>query len=567
MLALTFVLYQNFIKKLLVYPLIFSLSLYVVSFFIVAGAQPDISSLLCVIASIGGFALFWKSLSHFQKARSRFFLSFIWFFGVEAVHLSWFAADEYVGNFIYLFLFLALSVLGTVFALFSLWITGLKTLTLKRILAITGLWTLLEWGRLFVLSGFSWDPLGLLMTATPEQMQLASVGGIYGLTFWTFLTNLLAYQVVRFPFTFLRLALWVIVAITPFILGKAHLLYHDHQKNKKKDPNLSIAIVQTSLYPEDKMNLNPNYEAYSPLDQWARILHLLKDHKNKNLDLILLPEGTVPYGTDVLIYPFNWVSYLYEKILGVNLEYNSHEDLVSNSYWTQSLANVFQADVIVGLDDFEGQHTHNAAFAFHPNDPESREKYVKRVLVPMGEYIPFEWCKKILIKYGIQDSFSPGKQAIVFQGKKVPIGACICYEETFGHLMRENRQKGARLLANITNDAWYPRSRLSVIHYMHGRVRAVEQGIPLVRSCNTGVSCGIDSLGRTVGSLDYETKKSSAPAQTLYLQLSSYSYPTLYAAIGDYFIVLFSFFCVLLSFIPQTTKAHSFGRELNRKQV
>ena len=139
--------------------------------------------------------------------------------------------------------------------------------------------------------------------------------------------------------------------------------------------------------------------------------------------------------------------------------------------------------------------------------PLASSRYEKRILLPIAEYIPFNWVKKFALKYGIADSFTPGLEAKVFQMGRVKTGVSICYEETFGNLMRANRAKGADLLINLTNDAWYPDSRLPSVHYLHGRLRAVELGIPLLRSCNTGVTCGIDALGRTIGMLPFETPR------------------------------------------------------------
>ena len=168
----------------------------------------------------------------------------------------------------------------------------------------------------------------------------------------------------------------------------------------------------------------------------------------------------------------------------------------------------------------------------------------------MGEYIPFEWCKKILSKYGIVDSYTPGSSAKVFQTARVPVGISICYEETYGNLMRESRQNGAEVLVNLTNDVWYPRSRLPIIHFFQGRLRAVEGGVPVLRSCNTGVTGGIDALGRVVAELPYECPQRECAPGVLALALPLYHYSTLYTVYGDAVVIwfssiLFAYLCVI----------------------
>src|SRR5690606_27562937 len=97
--------------------------------------------------------------------------------------------------------------------------------------------------------------------------------------------------------------------------------------------------------------------------------------------------------------------------------------------------------------------------------------------------------------------FTPGTKAQVIEHPKVKVGVCICYEETFGNLMRENKQLGASLLVNLTSDVWYPNSSLPWQHFDHARLRTVEMGLPLVRACNTSVTASLDSLGRVEGVL------------------------------------------------------------------
>ncbi|MBI3211753.1 MAG: hypothetical protein HYZ47_03605 [Simkania negevensis] len=116
---------------------------------------------------------------------------------------------------------------------------------------------------------------------------------------------------------------------------------------------------------------------------------------------------------------------------------------------------------------------------------------------------------------------------------KVPESISICYEETFSHLIREDRLKGAKLLINLTNDAWYPSSTLPLQHFYHGKVRALENGVPLVRACNSGVTAAVDSLGRVIGIFQGSKGESQWEQGPLFASLSLYSYTTLYSLVGN----------------------------------
>ncbi|MBI3900774.1 MAG: apolipoprotein N-acyltransferase, partial [Chlamydiia bacterium] len=308
---------------------------------------------------------------------------------------------------------------------------------------------------------------------------------------------------------------------------------------------MKALLVQTALIPEEKLSIAGSHP-YSPLEQWVRTLEMLAPHLGRGNQLILFPEGAFPYGTNFPIYPVALVQEVWEYYFGSS-EFlpQTTEPYVGNAFWAQALANYSGADVIIGLEDVDDQgRGYNAAHYFRPYLDE-HERYEKRILVPMGEYIPFEWCKRILSQYGIMDSFVPGSGPKVLQG----FGISICYEETYGELMRGNSLLGAQGLVNLTNDVWYPRSRLPIVHFAHGRLRALENGVPLLRACNTGVTAGVDALGNRVAMLPYDSRTEAAEAGVLALSLPLYHYSTLYSFFGDRGVIypsifLFGCFCM-----------------------
>jgi apolipoprotein N-acyltransferase len=536
--------------------------LFIFSFFIVGFAQPDWSIAASFLAASIGYSLYWKGMLVLTSKKLRFFSAMLWFAGISLLHLNWFLADRYVGIYIYPVILLLSGGLGLQFATISLLIRTEKTMSLLSMLAISGAWVLCEWSRLFILSGFSFDPVGLALTSTLTSLQMASAIGIYGLSFWVFFTNLIALKLSS-SFSWRKGLFFVMIASFPYCFGYVHLVVHSFFIKKKPQHSLSVLLVQTALIPELKQQIGHG-PSLSPAVQWENILRLLAPYQNGSTKLIVLPEGTVPYGTHYPLYSVEKVSEIFQKVFGRNdfLPLANHSK-VGNLYVAHALSNLFNSDIIIGLEDTEprneGITAYNAAFLVSPHKGLA-ERYEKRIVVPMGEYIPFEWCKGILSKYGIADSYTPGGQAKIFHGMQdIHYGISICYEETYGHLMRENRKLGANILVNITNDVWYPRSRLPSVHFFHGRLRAVEEGIPQLRACNTGITCGIDALGREIAKLPYDCPESGCLPGVLPLNLPLYSYPTLYALSGDYLVISFStlFFIVFcVSHLYKEKKFH-----------
>jgi apolipoprotein N-acyltransferase len=123
-------------------------------------------------------------------------------------------------------------------------------------------------------------------------------------------------------------------------------------------------------------------------------------------------------------------------------------------------------------------------------------RYHKRHLVPFGEYIPWQWPFLKKLTPGMVD-FTPGRhgQNIVFKDFK--IAPLICYEVIFPDEVRvKSRQQD--LLLNISNDAWYGNSSGPYQHYYIAQMRAVENGVPLVRAANNGISAIFDALGQVL---------------------------------------------------------------------
>lgn len=513
--------------------------IFLLSFLIVAFGQPSFSSIIGILAAACGYALFWHALLKYPEKKKRFWISFLWFTAVSIVQLSWMSSIEYQGIYI-LFVWLFFSVgFGAQFAIFSLLIPQKGNLRIFEGLALASLWVIFEWSRFYFLCGFSWNLAGLALS-NRYAIQFASIFGILGLSFAVFLINLLGLRALQKK-TAPSYFSWGIAFSLPFIFGYFHLQFHE--KKKEGSPSLNCLLVQPGLLPDEKIPLASNPKAFIyPTKQWEKILCLLKQYENEKIDLIVFPEAVVPFGSEYPYYPINRVKQSFYRFFPKVSEekFPSGEDLVSNLFWCQSLSNLLQSEIVIGLDHQDSlRNGYNSAFHVVPGE-KTANRYDKQILLPLAEAPPFQWLLPFVKYYGITSFFTPGKEVKVFSGK-VPFSTSICYEETFPQQMRKGRLQGAKLFVNVTNDGWYPFSKLGSQQYEHARIRTVENGVPLLRACNTGITTAIDSLGNTVGILREYDEKGDIFSGILYTKVSLYEYKTLYTIWGNWGILTVCF--------------------------
>lgn len=519
-----------------------------------------------LIAACAGYALFWSVILPITNRKHRFWIGTFWLTAVHLVQLSWFISHPYW--YIYVVYVSVSFMVGLQFGLLCLMITPQRIATFVGTLSIAAAWTLLEWVRIFFMSGFSWNPAGLALTGSLLPMQMAAIWGVFGLSFWVMYVNLLALRFWNSAYKPKAGIAWVCAATLPYLFGAAHLAFHAPQFDQAAKPFTAV-MVQPAFDVEEGMEFHDaKSQVAFILDEWRQLLQITQKHHNEPLDLIVLPEFVVPFNTFSPVYEQPQVAAVFAEVLGPDaveqlptldypLAYRDAEGVwwVSNAYWAQGIANCFDTGVIVGLEDADdtphGEWEYfSAAVYFQPNRETATfraDRYEKRVLVPMGEYLPFSFAKALAAKYGVTGSFTPGKEAKVFDAAGIPFGISICYEETFSDLMRESRQLGAEVLVNLTSDVWYPNSRLPQQHFDHARLRTVESGIPLIRACNTGVTGALDSLGRVVALLGDGDPSAEWTSDSIKVHVPRYHYQTLYSRVGDSLIIGFCLLITLLS--------------------
>ncbi len=533
------------------------------SFIVVALGQPAFVPWLGLVAAACGYAICWWGLARFRPF-TRFLFGTLWFTGVHMVQLSWMTADEYHGLYMWAAWVAVSLVTGVQFGLLAMLLPRPGRATILRILVLPAAWTIMEWARLYILSGYTWNPAGIALTPYLIPRQVVTYVGVYGLSFLVMLANGLVLWALDFP---RRLARWAtagaLVAL-PYLMGYVHLVVHQHQLDANTDRPLRVLLVQPGLFPGERAFLgHATHHPIHPLEQWARLINLVGAHHEHDIDLIVFPEGTVPYQATDLLYEHNTAMNLITALLKgdvaipalskafsgdvVSQQYGRLR-AVNNAFFCQALADNCRCDVVAGLDHVDCGECYNAAVLFQPGHTEIAGCYGKRILLPFAEYLPGEWMRPMCERYGITSFFKPGEEAEVFEGV-IPMGMIVCYEETFPHVIRESRLRGAEILVNVANDGWYPHSRLNQQHFHHGRLRALENGVPLVRACCTGITAAVDSLGRTVGMVGDETQASETLSEALLVEVPRYHYKTLYSFLGDA-LPLSASFLILLVALP-----------------
>ncbi len=544
-----------------------SLVLLFVSLLLVAFGQSSFVSFLGIGAASVGYALFWFALlSKFQGKKERFWLSVSWYALVQGIQLSWFCSTKYMGSGILVVYVFVVFLLALQFGCLSFFFKRSKSewISLRNCFAIAGAWALLEWTRLFLFTGFPWNPAGLALASNEVAIQFAALFGVYGLSFWVIFVNAFALYALK---SWKRGAVWACLACTPYLYGLAQQALVE--QNVPLEKNISVALVQTGILPEQKDRFPHQMESYiPPLNQWERIWSVLREAQE--MDLIVLPETAVAMRANQYVYPLEMVEIIWADYFG-EASIDAFPPLqapfakivqekgwrVTNLFISQALANHFNARVIAGFVDRDASCEYNAAFDLTPYSLDW-DRYEKRVLVPIGEYVPMKqsaWVSNFLSEqFGIGDSFSVGTDAKVFSCT-FPVGISICAEETYSHLIRDLKLQGARLFVNITNDVWFPGSHLPWQHFQHGCMRSAENGVCSLRACNTGVTSAIDCCGKVLGTLDPSEEK----VDVLFLSVPVRSFSTLYTFWGDSMILVLSALFVLFSFRRKTSLESSSG--------
>lgn len=412
-------------------------------------------------------------------------------------------------------------------------------------------WVFCEWLRSWLFTGLPWNLLGYVITFSDSLIQIVSVVGIYGLSFFTVYIASSFYPIFskewQVPFLSLRgLALEGVaiqnktiklsycyrflldcgarmrslamtlegklllnsLILTLLIFSYGFYRLHNHPSSFS---NIKIRLVQPSIAQAAKWDEKAFWQN---LDLQIRL-----SSAPGKVDLIIWSEAA-------LVVP-----YTYEAV---------------NSKLLTMLENKEAILITGGITSNEQQgdnfEIYTSLYALNKKGKQLFE-YHKSHLVPFGEYMPL---KQILplkkLTPGLLDYTAGDGKVVNLENPFITIKPLICYEAIFPDFVRTSN-KVADLIINVTNDAWYGRSVGPYQHLQISRMRSVENGLPMLRTANNGISAIIDPVGRIIQFLPL-----NEVGYIDHLVPTKLKSPTLYSQWGD-ICALLAIMITLLSYL------------------
>jgi apolipoprotein N-acyltransferase len=386
------------------------------------------------------------------------------------------------------------------------------------------LWVALEWIRGHFLSGFPWGVSGYALTEFLPGIQIASVTGIYGVSYLVILTNVLiagwitrysrAEKLIRAGDAWALVLIGVVVAWGWLQLGSG----------ESATGAMRVAVVQANVPQDQKWN-----------STWAR--SIAQTHERLTYQaaatgaiLVVWPESSSPF--PIAIPPS-----AAGGEIRPNQEYRER---------LQLLAKRLGIALLFGTVDYRkvgGEIRPVNAAALVRADGSWGETYAKMHLVPFGEYVPLSGLLGFVNRMvqGAIGDFVPGEKPVVVRVDSLRLGTVICYEMIFPELVRRFADSGASLLVNLTNDAWFGTSAGPYQHFQMVRMRAVENRRFVLRAANTGISGIVDPQGRVL------VKTPLMEERILQGEVSPRRAKSFYTRYGDVFLIL----CAILALAAQ----------------
>ncbi len=377
------------------------------------------------------------------------------------------------------------------------------------------LFVLLEYLRGNFLSGFPWALLAHSQYLHPPVIQVASITGTAGVTFLIVLVNASIAHAIRHRGEGRRAIAAPALALSLLACNVLWGAAQVHTLERAGGTPFTASLVQGNV--EQGQKWDPQYQ-----DAVAqKYFDMTKAAAQEKPGLIVWPEAAAPF------------------LYGHNPYYTGMARQVVRD------TNVPLMFGALGRDNDESGNPryYNRAYLATPGGED--RMYDKMHLVPFGEYVPFRqaltFAKKLT--QAVEGDTVPGTSTEPIKLDGILSGVQICYEIIFPEGSRAFAANGARLIVNITNDAWYGHSAASAQHMMSIPYRAVENRVPILRAANTGISCFITAAG--------EVRKPTGLFETVTITdtvIIPPLQPTFYTRFGD----IFTYGCIItagLSFV------------------
>ena len=352
---------------------------------------------------------------------------------------------------------------------------GLSTLTFsflnpkKNFLSILTLVTSLsifEFIRSFLFGGFPWNLISFSFVSYLEFIQLLSIIGTYAfnsIIILLFLLPTILFFNYKKNFKISIFIFFLLISLTNYLFGSLNL--KNYELNKKKDLGFTIKIIAPNI------DINRYFQNENPREFISELIKISEPNPN-NKTLFILPEGILS-------------SIYFEDLKKL-------KSLFSNNFSDKH-------KIVLGMNIYENQKIYNSLLVLD-NEVNILGKYYKNKLVPFGEFLPFE---KILGNLGFKkitqgyQSFSAGILRDPIKLNDYNFMPLICYEVIYSGKINTSK-KNYDFILNISEDGWFGNTIGPNQHFSHSIFRSIEEGKPLIRSSNNGISAFVNPKGQVI---------------------------------------------------------------------
>ena len=374
------------------------------------------------------------------------------------------------------------------------------------ILFLPALFTIIEWIRSFIFTGFPWLSYGYSQINDSPLSGYFAIIGVHGVTFLILLNVIICYKTIVTKQNILRL-LFILIIISIWFGG--YLLKKIKWTTPQGEP-ISISLVQGNISQDKKWD---NAYIKKSFNKYLTMI------ENSSASLIILPETSIP-------------------VLQQNIPNQFRERLAKH-------AKKNNGNILYGVIEKNNGEYFNSAISVGIN---GNQKYQKYHLVPFGEFIPFKTVMQFVYENWLNIPFNDisrgpkNQKPLTINGNKIAIN--ICYEDVFGSEIVKPLPE-ANILVNLSNDAWYGESIASQQHLQISQARAIETGRMMIRATNTGATAIIDIDGKLIKQFPLFKEG------TLHGYMQGYKGETPYIKYGNFPIVILSFLILLYCLLKE----------------
>ncbi|GBU20561.1 apolipoprotein N-acyltransferase [Fibrobacteres bacterium R8-0-B4] len=388
---------------------------------------------------------------------------------------------------------------------------SMRRLPRLYIIVYPAVWVLVEYFRTTTDLAFPWSFLGYSAAGILPFAQLASVTGVWGLSYIIVVGNIALWELLRAYKSgvgtrrrqWREVAAWAALTIAISVWGAVRM-----SGKTPQTPVSKIAVMQS--------HMDQFHWGRGSLDTAVTVSDsMVRAAAKSKPELIIFSESALmcylDRRPDIMQNVLDWAKDASATIIAGALHLERPKDAA-------------------GPNDYDA---YNTAFLTDV-DNDSLLRYSKILLVPFSEIMPFEANFPILSRVNLGgSSFKRGESESVFRiNEKLEIAPYICYEIIFPDFVRRRLKESTNMLVQITNDGWFGRTSGPYQHAVMAQTRSIENGITLARAANSGISMIVDQYGRI-------TEKTGLYTRDMIVRdVCVYRVKTLYNRFGDWFVWL-----------------------------